>query len=136
MPRLISTRSLVTSLPSTTTPGVTPIARPHSRHVAVVEVAHLGILERTPAAEQDAPSAVLLVARHRLVEEVEQVVVHRHHALHELDVAHQTDVVVGEQLDGRGRADAAGIQRRRMDVTAFHEAEHLAVYRLTWSASR
>ena len=29
MPRLISTRSLVTSLPSTTMPGVTPMARPH-----------------------------------------------------------------------------------------------------------
>ena len=28
MPRLISTRSLVTSLPSTTTPGVTNILRP------------------------------------------------------------------------------------------------------------
>ena len=29
MPRLMSTRSLVTSLPSTTTPGVTYISRPH-----------------------------------------------------------------------------------------------------------
>ena len=30
MPRLIRTRSVVTSLPSTTTPGVTNIFRPHS----------------------------------------------------------------------------------------------------------
>ena len=30
MPRLMSTRSVVTSLPSTTTPGVTYIALPHS----------------------------------------------------------------------------------------------------------
>ena len=30
MPRLMSTRSLVTSLPSTTTPGVTNIFRPQS----------------------------------------------------------------------------------------------------------
>ena len=30
MPRLMSTSELVTSLPSTTTPGVTYIARPHS----------------------------------------------------------------------------------------------------------
>ena len=51
----------------------------------------------------------LLVAGHRLVEEVEQVVVHRHDALEELDVAHQAGQVVGEELDRGDRA------RRRRD---------------------
>ena len=77
MPRLMSTRSLVTSLPSTTTPGVTYIARPQLGHVLVLEVADVGVLEGAPAAEQDAPAADLLVAGQRLVEEVEEVVVHR-----------------------------------------------------------
>ena len=51
---------------------------------------------------------------------------HGHDALHELHVAHEPRVVVGEELDGRGGADAARVQRRRVDVTALHEAEHLA----------
>ncbi len=94
-------------------------------HVAVVEVADGRILERAPAAEQDAAPADLLVARHRLVEEVEQVVVHRHDPLHELHVAHQADVVVGEQLDrGRG-ADAARVERGGVHVATLHQAEHL-----------
>ena len=91
MPRLMSTRSFVTSLPSTTTPGVTNIARPHSVMSLYVEVADVGVLERAPAAEQDAAAADLLVAGQRLVEEVEQVVVQRHDLLHELDVPHQPD---------------------------------------------
>ena len=33
--------------------------------------------------------------------------------------------VVGEELDGGGRADAAGVQRGRVDVAALHQAEHL-----------
>ncbi len=94
-------------------------------HVAVVEVAHRWVLERSPAAEQDAPPADLLVPGHRLVEEVEQIVVHRHDALHELHVAHQARVVVREQLDRRSRPYTAGIQGRRMDVTPLHQAEHL-----------
>ena len=87
MPRLMSTRSVVTSLPSTTTPGVTYIARPQFVHVLVGVVADVRIVERTPAAEQDAPPADLLVAGQRLVEEIEQIVVQRHAFLHELDVA-------------------------------------------------
>ena len=47
-------------------------------HGLVGVVADLGVLERAPAAEQDAAPADLLVARQRLVEEVEQVVVQRH----------------------------------------------------------
>ena len=70
--------------------------------------------------------ADLFVAGQRLVEEVEQVVVQRHDLLHELDVLHQADQVVGEELDGRHGADAAGIERGGMDVAAFHQAEHLA----------
>ena len=57
-------------------------------HVLVVEVADVGVLEGAPAVEQDPSPAHLFVARHRLVEEVEEVVVHRHDPLHELDVAH------------------------------------------------
>jgi hypothetical protein len=95
-------------------------------HVAVVEVADVRILERAPAAQQDAPVADLLVAGNRLVEEIEKVIVHRYDALHELDVAHQPRQVVREQLDRRRRADPAGIQRRRVDVPTLHQAEHLA----------
>ena len=48
--------------------------------------------------------------------------------LHELDVPHQPDDVIGEELHGGDRADAAGIQGRRMDVPALHQAEHLACH--------
>ena len=50
----------------------------------------------------------------------------RHDLLHELDVLHQPDEVVGEELHRGNRADAAGIERGRMHVAAFHQAEHLA----------
>ena len=126
MLRLMSTRSVVTNFPSTTTPGVTNIVAAPLGHVLVGVVADLGIVERSPAAQQDAPLADLFVTRQRLVEEVEQVVVQRHDLLHELDVLHQPHQVVGEELDGGHRADAAGIERRGMHVTAFHQAEHLA----------
>ena len=125
----------MTSLPSTTTPGVTNISRPQ-RHVAVREVAGLGVLERAPAAEQHAPAADLLVAGQRLVEEVEEVVVHRHDALHELDVAHEPGQVVGEELDRGDRADAARVQRGGMDVAAPIRQNISRVHRLTCSASR
>ena len=95
-------------------------------HVLVLVVADVGILERAPAAEQNAAPADLFVAGQRFVEEVEQVVVQRHAFLHEFDVAHQPGQVVGEQLHRRHRADAARIERRRMDVAPFHQAEHLA----------
>ena len=95
-------------------------------HVLVVEVADRGVLEGSPAAEQRTPQPDLLVAGQRLVEEVEQVVVHRHDLLHELDVAHQPAQVVGHQLDGGDRADPARVQRGRVDVPALHQAEHLA----------
>ena len=51
---------------------------------------------------------------------------HRQAALHELDVAHQPGQVVGEQLHGGDRADAARVQSGRVDVPALHQAEHLA----------
>ena len=50
----------------------------------------------------------------------------RHDLLHELDILHQADEIVGEELHRRHRTDAAGIERRRMNVAAFHQAEHLA----------
>ena len=86
----------------------------------------LGIVERAPAAKQNAPPAHLFIARQRLVEEIEQVVVQRHHFLHELDVLHQAHDVIGEELNGGNRAHAARIERGRMNVAAFHQAEHLA----------
>ena len=76
--RLMSTRSVVTSLPSTTTPGVTYIARAPLGHVFVCVVADFGIVERSPAAQQDAPPPDFFIAGQRVVEEVEQVVVQRH----------------------------------------------------------
>ena len=107
MLRLMSTRSVVTSLPSTTIPGRDEHAAAPVRHVLVGVVADVGIIERSPASQQHAPLADLLVARQGLVEEVEQVVVQRHDLLHELDVLHQADQVVGEELDGGNGADAA-----------------------------
>ena len=100
MPRLMSTRSLVTSLPSTTMPGVTNIAASPVGHVLVAVIADVGIVERTPAAQQDAALSDLFVAGQRFVPEVEEVVVQRHALLHELDVLHQADEVVGEELYG------------------------------------
>ena len=94
-------------------------------HVLVVEVAHRRVLEGAPAAEQHPPPADLLVPGQRLVEEVEEVVVHRHDSLHELDIAHEPDVVVGEELDGRSRADSTWVERGGVHMTALHEAEHL-----------
>ena len=95
-------------------------------HVVVAEVAVVRVLERAPAAEQHSTLAHLLVARQRLVEEVEEVVVHRHDPLHELDVAHQAGQVVGEHLQRPRRTDAARVERGGVDVAALHEAEHLA----------
>ena len=97
-----------------------------ARHGAVLEVAVVGVLERAPAAQQHAAPSDLLVAGQGLVHEVEEVVVHRQTALHELHVAHEPDVVVGEELDRRDRADAARVERGRVHVAPLHEAEHLA----------
>ena len=94
-------------------------------HVLVLEVAVRRVVEASPAAEQDAPLADVLVAGQRLVEEVEEVVVQRHDPLHELDVPHQPGQVVGHQLDGRHRADSARVERRGVDVAPLHQAEHL-----------
>ena len=78
MPRLMSTRLVVTSSPSTTMPGVTNIALPHLSIVSVVVIAHIRVLERAPAAEQNTASADFFVTRQRFVEEVEQIVMQRH----------------------------------------------------------
>ena len=64
--RLMSTRSVVTSSPSTTTPGVTNILRPQFGHVLVGVVAMIGIVERSPAAEQNSPLPDFLVTRQGL----------------------------------------------------------------------
>ena len=49
-----------------------------------------------------------------------------HNLLHELDVLHQAHEIIGEQLNRRDRANSSGIERRRMHVAAFHQAEHFA----------
>ena len=109
MPRLMSTRSVRDQLAVDDDAGRDVHRRAPLVHVLVGVVADVGVVERAPAAEQDAPPADLLVAGQRLVEEVEQVVVQRHDLLHELDVLHQPDEVVGEELHGRARC------RRRRD---------------------
>ena len=65
-------------------------------HVLVPEVAVRGVVQAAPADQVGLAAAHFLVAGQRLVEEVEQVIVHRHDALHELHVAHQPGEVVGE----------------------------------------
>ena len=70
--------------------------------------------------------ADFFVTGQRLIEEIEEIVVQRQAPLHELDVSHQAHEIIGEHLDRRHGADAAGIERRGMDVAPFHEAKHLA----------
>ncbi len=126
MPRLISTRSLVISCAVADDAGGDEHLPAPVGHVVVAEVAVLGVVEAAPADHVRPATADLLVAGQRLVEEVEQVVVHRHDALHELDVAHQPGQVVGEQLHRRRGAHAARVQRRGVHVPPLHQAEHLA----------
>src|SRR5215211_7391471 len=124
MPRFMSTRLVVTSSPSTTIPGVTYASPSPISHVLVLVVARVRVLERAPAAELDAPVTDLLVARHRFVEEVEDVVVHRDGLLDEVYNPHKPAQVVGEDLGRRHRARAARVDRRGVDVPALHQAEH------------
>ena len=125
MPRLMSTRAVRDQL------AVHHHARRDEHlaapvgHVPVGEVAVLGVVEAAPAAQQHPPPADFLVTGQRLVEEVEEVVVHRHDPLHELHVAHQPGQVVGEQLHRGHRADAAGVERGGVHMAALHQAEHL-----------
>ena len=124
--RLMSTRSVVTSLPSTTTPGSHKHLAAPVGHVLVGVVADVGIVERSPAAQQNAAPADLFITRQRFIEEIEKIVVQRHDLLHELHVLHQAHDIIGEELDGGNGSHAAGIERGRMHVAAFHQAEHLA----------
>ena len=50
----------------------------------------------------------------------------RQDLLHELDIFHETNEIVSEELNSRHCAYAARIERRRMNVPALHQAEHLA----------
>ena len=94
-------------------------------HRLVAVVADLRVLERAPAAEQDPSPADLLVPRQCLVEEVEHVVVHGDRALDEVQDADQAGDVVGEQRRLGRDAHTAGVDRGRVRVAAFHQAEHL-----------
>src|SRR3982751_6739561 len=114
MPRLISTRSVVTSFPSTTTPGVTYILRPHWVMSLYSKLQYSGSWKEPPVPD-------LLVPGQRFVEEVEEVVVHRDDLLHELDVAHEPGHVVCHQLDRRHGPDPTRVERRRVDVPALHQ---------------
>ena len=91
----------------------------------VAEVARLGVLECAPGPEHHPPAPDLVVAGQRLVEEVEQVVVQRHDALHVLGVAHQPHGVVVEHLDTGHRSDPTRVQGGGVDMAALHQAEHL-----------
>src|ERR1700733_5084106 len=79
------------------------------RHVLVGVVAILRVVERSPATKQNAATADLFVARQSIVEKIEQVVVQGKNFLHELDVLHEPDNVVGKQLHGRNRTDTPRI---------------------------
>ena len=96
------------------------------RHGLVPEIAGVWVLERAPAAQQHAALAHPLVAGKRLVEEVEQVVVQRHHPLDEVDVPGEPHQVFVEQLHRRNGADAPRVERGRVHVAPLHQAEHLA----------
>ena len=100
---------------------VAPVA-----HRLVVVGAEVGVVERAPAVQQHPPAADLLVARQRLVEEVEDVVVHRDGLLDEVQAAQQPAQVVGQQRRRRHRADAARVDRGRVHVAPLHQADHLA----------
>ena len=45
--------------------------------------------------------------------------------LHELHILHQTNQIVGEELDRRNGANSAGVKSRWMNMASFHQAEHL-----------
>ena len=96
------------------------------RHVLVGVVAMIGIVERAPAAQQDPPSSDFFVTRQSVVEEVEQIVVQRDDLLHELHILHQTNQIVGEELNRRNGPDSAWIKSRWMNMASFHQAEHFA----------
>ena len=100
---------------------VAPVA-----HRLVVVGAEVRVVERAPAVQEHAPAADLLIARQRLVEEVEDVVVHRDGLLDEVQAAHQPDLVVRQQRRRRHRADAARVDRGRVHVAPLHQADHLA----------
>ena len=127
MPRLILTRSVVSSLPSTTTPGVTNILRPQSVISRYLKLQYSGSWKLPQQPSRTAALADLFVAGHGFVEEIEEIVVHRHDALHELYVPHQAraDSPVNSWIVATG-AHAAGIERRRMDMTPFHQTKHFA----------
>src|SRR5215204_1528596 len=95
-------------------------------HVAVLVVADVWVVEGTPATEEYAPAPDLFVARKRLVEEVEYVVVHRDGLLDPVHKPHEADQVVREELRRRHSPDTTRVQRRWVDVTPFHKAEHLS----------
>src|ERR1700722_16299385 len=80
------------------------------RHVFVLVVTNLRILERAPATQQNAAAPYLFVSRQCVVEEVEQIVVQGEDFFHELHILHQPDDVISEKLNGRDGSNSAGIQ--------------------------
>src|SRR5215475_3193142 len=95
-------------------------------HVLVLVIDDIGIVERTPAAQQGTAIPDFFVSGQSFVHEVEQVIVQRHDPLHELHILHEPDEIVGKDLYGSRRTDSPRIERGRMHMPFLHETEHLA----------
>ena len=105
--------------------GDVPLAAP-LRHVPVVVVDVVGVVEAAPVHEIGVAVADHVVPRQLPEEEVVQVVVHGDDALDVVEVPHQAHVVVGQRLVRDVRRAAAGHDRRRVRVPAAEQAVHLA----------
>ena len=105
--------------------GDVPLAPPLG-HVRVPVVDVVRVVERAPVHEVRVAVAHHVVPRQLLKEEVVEVVVHRHAALHVVEVPHEAHVVVGARLVGDVRAAAARHDRRGVRVPPAEQAVHLA----------
>ena len=79
-------------------------------HSRVSVIADVGVVERSPASEENSPAPDLFVAGEGFIHEIEEVIVQRNHLLHELDVLHEADNVVGKELDCWDGSNSAGIE--------------------------
>src|SRR5215472_4918048 len=98
------------------------------RHVAIVKVAVLRVLQAAPTTKQNAAISYLFVAGHGFIEKIEKIVMHRDDALHEFYVPLSAGQIICEQLDRRHGADAAWVKRRGMNMPSFHETKHLTCH--------
>src|SRR5262249_56286941 len=75
--------------------------------------------------EQNPPGANLLIPRQGFVEKIEKVIMQGNDPLQELDVLHQPDQIIGEDLMAGHGSHTARVEGRRVRMTAFHQAKHL-----------